>query len=96
MFAAAVTACATSEEIVVLGGPKEDYCPSQVRKLIWLRGYKRTLLPGVNEKIDLSQGVHKNIITHLKGVNKEIDCPLGVQRNIITCLKGVNEEIELS
>jgi len=38
-----------------------------------LGGPKRTLLPGANEEINLSQGVHKNIITCLKGVNKESD-----------------------
>jgi len=27
----------------------------------------------VNEEIDLSQGVHKNIITCLEGVNEDID-----------------------
>jgi len=32
--AATVTVCATNEEIVALGGPKEYDCPSQVRKLI--------------------------------------------------------------
>jgi len=46
----------------------------------------------VNKEIDLSQGVHKNIITRLKGVNKESDLSPGVQKNI-NCLKGVNEEI---
>ena len=45
----------------------------------------------MNEEIDLSQEVHKNIITHLKGVNKESVLSLGVQKNIITCLKGVND-----
>jgi len=76
----------SSEEIVVLGGPKEYYCPSQVRKLIWLRESKRTLLPGLNKEIDLSKGAHKNIITSLEGVNKEIDLSPGVQKNTITWL----------
>jgi len=45
-------------------------------------------LPGVNEEIDLCQGVHKNIITRFEGVNEEIDLSLMGPREHYYLSKG--------